>query len=471
MYLVLAKRIVRLGWPVLIAQLAVMANGVIDTIMAGHYSARALAVVGLGSSIYFSIFVTLMGVLIALTPITAQHFGAGRHDAITHDVRQGLWTALMMTAIGELLLYSPDPFLALAGMSADISQDVRSYLRALMWAAPAMFLFRVFYSFSTAISQPRAVMAIQLLGLAIKVPLNWVLMYGAAAVPGLDNLPLIGAIPALGGLGCAWALAVEAWLMFGAALLWVRLAPVFHRYRIFARPAAIDWRTQWQIIHLGLPIGGAFLIDVTSYTFMALFIARLGEAHSAAQQIAANLGALAYMVPLAISTASAVVVGQLIGAGDLPRARAAGWTGIAIGLAAALCVALAIFLFHEPITRLYTRDANVAVLAAPLTLMVALFHIFDATNAVAANVTRAYKKALVPMLAFALALWIVGLGGGYWLAYGGGHAGGGHAGGAPAGIAPLGAHGFWIGAITGMALAALICTTYFARVARQALPR
>ena len=466
MYLVLAKRIVRLGWPVLIAQLAVMANGVIDTIMAGHYSARALAVVGLGSSIYFSIFVTLMGVLIALTPITAQHFGAGRHDAITHDVRQGLWTALMMTAIGELLLYSPDPFLALSGMSADIAQDVRSYLRALMWAAPAMFLFRVFYSFSTAISQPRAVMAIQLLGLAIKVPLNWVLMYGAAAVPGLDNLPLIGAIPALGGLGCAWALAVEAWLMFGAALLWVRLAPVFHRYRIFARPAAVDWRTQWQIIHLGLPIGGAFLIDVTSYTFMALFIARLGEAHSAAQQIAANLGALAYMVPLAISTASAVVVGQLIGAGDLPRARAAGWTGIAIGLAAALCVALAIFLFHEPITRLYTRDANVAVLAAPLTLMVALFHIFDATNAVAANVTRAYKKALVPMLAFALALWIVGLGGGYWLAYGGGHAGG-----APAGNAPLGAHGFWIGAITGMALAALICTTYFARVARQALPR
>ena len=81
MHAALAKRIVILGWPVLIAQLAVMAHGVIDTIMAGHYSARALATVGLGSSIYFSIFVTLMGVLIALTPITAQHFGAGRHDA------------------------------------------------------------------------------------------------------------------------------------------------------------------------------------------------------------------------------------------------------------------------------------------------------------------------------------------------------------------------------------------------------
>jgi multidrug resistance protein, MATE family len=255
--------------------------------------------------------------------------------------------------------------------------------------------------------------------------------------------------------------------MFGAALAWVRLAPVFHRYRIFARPDPVDWRTQWQIIRLGLPIGGAFLIDVTSYTFMALFIARLGEAHSAAQQIAANLGALAYMVPLAISNASAVVVGQLVGAGDYARARAAGWTGIAIGLFAALLVAVVIGLLHQPITRLYTHDPGVAMLAAPLALMVAVFHVFDATNAVAANVTRAYKKALVPMLAFALALWIVGLGGGYWLAYGGAWL-------VPMGterLVPMGARGFWLGAIIGMALAAAICTAYFARVARRALRR
>ncbi len=458
MYSSLAKRIITLGWPVLIAQLAVMANSVIDTVMAGHYSARAQAVVGLGSSIYMAIFVTLMGVLIALTPITAQHFGAGRHDAITHDVRQGLWTALLMIAIGETLLYFPDPFLALSGMNPDIAQDVRAYLRSLMWAAPAMFLFRVFNSFSTAISQPRAVMVIQLLGLVLKVPLNWLLMYGAAAVPGLSAIPLIGSIPALGGIGCAWALALEAWLMLAAALVWLRLAPVFHRYRIFTRPDAIDWRAQWQIIKLGLPISASFLIDVTSYTFMALFIARLGETHSAAQQIAANLGALAYMVPLAISTASAVVVGQLIGAGDLARARAAGWTGIAIGLAAALAVALLIVTFHLPLTRLYTRDAGVAALAAPLALLMAVFHVFDASNTVAANIARAYKKAVVPMVAFALALWIVGLGGGYWLAFA-----------ETAGAPRMQAQGFWAGAIAGMALSAAICTVYFARIARRAL--
>ena len=462
----LARRIIDLGWPVLVAQLATMANSVIDTVMAGHYSARALATVGLGSSIYFSIFIALMGILIALSPITAQHFGAGRHDAITHDVRQGLWMALMLSAIGVVLLGFPDPFLTLSGMRPEIAQDVRAYLRALMWAAPAMLAFRVFASFSTAVSQPRAVMVIQLAGLALKIPLNWVLMYGKFGVP------------ELGGIGCAWALAIEAWLMLGATLFWLRVGPGLARYQVFARIETIDWRAQWQIVKLGLPIGMSFLIDVTSYTFMALFIARLGEAHSAAQQIAANIGALAYMVPLAIANAAAVVTGQLIGAGEPARARAAGWTGIGLCAIAALGTGLGIFLLHGSITRAYTIDAQVALLAAPLAMLVALFHVFDAINAVAANVVRAYKKVLVPMLSFALALWIVGLGGGYLLAFG-----------VPSpastlytplyslwavlpgttGLAPLGAAGFWIGAIAGMALAATIGVAYFASVSKTAL--
>ena len=466
----IAKQIVHLGWPVLVAQLATMANSVIDTVMAGHYSARALATVGLGSSIYFSIFITLMGILIALSPVTAQHFGAGRHAAITHDVRQGLWMALMLSAIGIVLLRFPDPFLTLSGMRPDIAADVRTYLQALMWAAPAMLAFRVFASFSTAVSQPRAVMVIQLLGLLLKIPLNWILMYGKFGVP------------EMGGIGCAWALAIEAWLMLAAALLWLRFGPGLRRYQVFAQVDPIDWRAQWQIIKLGLPIGISFLIDVTSYTFMALFIARLGEAHSAAQQIAANLGALAYMVPLAIANAAAVVTGQLIGAGDMQRARAAGWTGLGICLITSLCVAALILTLHTPITRAYTADAQVAALAGPLAALVAVFHVFDALNAVAANVVRAYKKAVVPMVAFALALWIVGLGGGYMLAFGASTAAGAGGGAASSTgtvgntaaalaplLSPLGAQGFWIGAIAGMALAAAICAAYFNLVSKATL--
>lgn len=440
-----ARDIVRLGWPVLVAQLATMANGVIDTVMAGHYSARALAVVGLGTSIYFSIFVSLMGVLLALSPTISQHFGAGRHADITRDVRQGGWLAFLVAVPGVALLAWPEPFIALAGMAPEVAVEVRAYLHALVWAAPAMLLFRVFYAWSTAISQPRAVMVIQLAGLALKVPLNWALMYGH-----------LGA-PALGGVGCAWALVIEAWLMLAAALAWALLQPAFRRYRVFARIDAPDGAALWRLVALGAPIGASFLIDVTSYTFMALFIARLGETWSAGHQIAANLGALCYMVPLAISNATSVLVGQAIGAGDWRRARASGWTGLAIGAGCALAVALLVAAASEPIAALYSRDPAVVRIAAPLLLLVAAFHVFDASNAVAANALRGYKKAFVPMLAFAVGLWGVGLGGGYLLAYTGtfGRA--------------LGASGFWLGAIAGMAVAALAVIAYFGRVSRAAL--
>ncbi|MFN0162968.1 MAG: MATE family efflux transporter [Burkholderiales bacterium] len=440
-----ARDILRLAWPVTVAQIATMANGVIDTVMAGHYSARALAVVGLGSAIYMTIFVALMGILIALSPTIAQHHGAGRADAITHDVRQGLWLSALIILVSEPLLAFPEPLIALSGMQPEVAAEVRSYLRVLMWAMPAMMLFRVFNSWGTAISQPRAVMVIQIAGLVLKVPLNWMLMYGHFG------------LPAMGGIGCAWALVIESWLMLAAALAWIHWHPVFRRYRVFAKVEAPDWRAIGRLVALGVPIGVSFLIDVTSYTFMALFIARLGEEWSAGHQIAANLGALAYMVPLGLSSAAAVLVGQAIGAGDPVRARAAGFTGMVIGFCAALLVASAIALGGTGIAGLYTSDAKVAAVAAPLIVLVACFHIFDASNAMASNAVRGYKKAWVPMLTFALSLWGVGLGGGYLLAF--------HN---PLG-ANLGAAGFWTGAIGGMALAAGIGVVYFERVSRQAI--
>jgi multidrug resistance protein, MATE family len=418
-------------------------------VMAGHYSARALAVVGLGTSVYFSIFVSLMGVLLALTPVLSRLHGA--HDAagVTEQTRQGIWLSLACCVPAIALLAFPDPLLAAARMDASLEADVRAYLRALTWAVPAMLGFRVFYCFATAISSPKAVMVIQLVGLAIKVPLNYVLMYGKFG------------LPELGGVGCAWALVIEAWLMLIGALLWVRFHTTFHQYGLFKRLSPIHWASQLELVKLGAPIGGAFLIDVTSYTFMALFIARLGENTSAAHQIAANLGALGYMVPLALSNAASVLVGQAIGAGKLAEARTLGWAGIRIGMVAALLVGAGYFLLRAPIAAAYAKDAAVVGLAIPLIAVMALYHVFDATNAMVSNVARAYKKALVPMLAFALALWIVGLGGGYWLAYGFQNA--------PSLITPLGAVGFWWGAAIGMALAAGLVMAYTARVMRQAM--
>ncbi len=446
----LYRELVRLGWPVLVAQLAVMANSVIDTIMAGRYGTLDLAAVGIGSSIYFSVFVALMGVLLALTPIVAQMYGAGRHADIGEELRQSAWLAAALALASLALFAYPDPFLAVARVEPALEIKVRAYLYALAWAVPASLLFRVFYSFSTAISRPRTVMALTLIGLVLKVPLNWVFMYG--------NL---GA-PELGSTGCAVATALVSWIVCALAWTWCWFAPDYSRYHVFARWSWPEAKALGRILSLGLPIGLTFLVDVTGFTFMALFIARLGALYSAAHQVAANLAALCFMLPLALGNAASVVVGQSLGARRYARARAAGLAGIVLALACAVVVGGCLYVFAGGIAGLYTGDAELRRVAAGLIVFVAVYHLFDALQAVAVNILRGYKRAVVPMLIYAVALWGVGLGGGYAIGLTGVDL-------AWLGLAtPMGVPGFWLAAIASLALAGGMVTAYFLSVSRAA---
>ena len=446
----LVHELVRLGWPVLVAQLAVMANGVIDTVMAGRYATLDLAAVGIGSSIYVSVFVTLMGVLLALTPIVAHMHGAGHDAQIGEELRQGAWLAAALTLISLALFAYPEPFLAVAQLAPALETKVRAYLHALAWSVPASLLFRVFYSFSTAISRPRTVMALTLVGLVLKIPFNWIFMYGK-----------LGA-PALGSTGCAVSTALISWIVCALAWLWCWYEPSYRPYRVFARWSWPDAKALGRILSLGVPIGFTFLIDVTGFTFMALFIARLGALYSAAHQVAANLAALCYMLPLALGNAASVVVGQSLGGQQPRRARSAGLLALALGLACAAVVAAILYFCADGIADLYTRDEGPRRVAAVLIGFVAAYHLFDAVQAIVVNVLRGYKRAVVPMLIYGVALWGVGLGGGYaiglthvdvaWLGP----------------RTPMGAPGFWLAAIASLVLASGLVSAYFMRVSRPA---
>ena len=443
------KEIVRFAWPIFIAQIAIMANGVVDTVMAGRYGTVDLAAVGIGTSVYITLFVTLMGVLFALTPTAAQLYGAHRYAEIGEEVRQSCWLALALATISVILLTHPGPILALSRLAPAVETKVRAYLVFIAWGVPAGLLFRVFQGFSTAVSRPRVVMTLNLVGLALKVPLNWVFMYGAFGFTGL------------GGAGCAAATSLAAWITCAAAWLWCALEPGYGRYRVFERWSWPRMRAQWQLVALGVPIGATFFVDVTAFTFMALFIARYGALWSGAHQIAANLAALCFMLPLAVGNAAAILVGQAIGAHEFVRARATGATALAMGLACGLTLGAILFFGAEPISGLYTSDVAVRRAAVSLLAFVAVYHVFDAVQAVAANVVRGYKRAGVPMVIYGLALWGVGLGGGYALGIG------------PIdlrafGVAtPLGASGFWLAAAVGIALAAVSMTIYFRHLTRE----
>jgi MATE family multidrug resistance protein len=445
------RDILRLAWPVYVSQIAIMANGVIDTVMAGRYGTLDLAAVGIGASIYATLFITLMSVLLALTPIAAQAYGAGRHAAIGESVRQCAWLAVWLAFVSIVLLKHPQPLFALSRLAPEVEERTAAYLDAIAWAVPATLLFRVFAGFSTAISRPRAVMVLNLAGLALKVPLNWVFMNGKFGVP------------ALGAAGCAAATAVIAWLICAAAWLWCWRGRDYRRYRVFERWSWPRARAQWQLVALGVPIGATFFVDVTAFTFMALFIARFGALWSGAHQIAANLAAVAFMLPLAFGIASGVLVGQALGASAPGRARGTGLAGIALGVACGVVVGATLILAARPIVALYTTDPDVRQVAAGLLTFVGVYHVFDALQVAAVNGVRAYERTAVPMIIYAVALWGVALGGGYMLGISGFVAFGSE-------IAPLGARGFWLAAIAGMVLTAALVTAYFLRLSRASAP-
>jgi len=441
----IVRDILRLGWPVFIAQIAIMANGVIDTVMAGRYSTVDLAAVGIGASIYYSIFIALMGMLLALTPIASQLYGAGRHAEIGEEVRQSVWLAVVLAVACLFALRYPDPFLAISRLQPAVEAKTRAYLEAASWGVPGQLLFRVFYGFSTAVSRPRVVMALNIMGLALKVPLNWVFMYGKLGMP------------ELGGVGCALASSIMVWITCTLGWLWCFVESDYRRYGVFARWSWPRAKNLWRQLSLGLPIGITFFVDVTGFTFMALFIARLGPSNSAAHQIAANFAALLFMLPLALGNASSVLVGQAIGAHDMARARSTGLWGLGTALAIAIAVSIAVLLGAKGIASLYSVDAGVRQLAGRLLALVAVYHLADSVQAVAVNVLRGYKRAVVPMLVYAVALWGVGLGGGYLLGLAG-----------IEGItARLGAPGFWIASSAALCLAGSLVTLYFLRVSRQ----
>jgi MATE family multidrug resistance protein len=447
MRLKLVKAIYDLAWPVLVAQLAVMAYSVIDTIMAGRHATDDLAAVGIGASIYFSVFVALMGVLLAVTPTVAQLHGAGRHREIGEPVRQAMWLAAALAVVSIVVYSNPEPLLALSEAPPAVAAKVRAYLAIAAWGAPAGLAFRLFASYTMAVSLTRVMMMLNLLGLALKIPLNWMFIFGHWGAP------------EMGAAGCALSTTLINWAICILAWIWAGTAHDYRPHGVFARWSWPRWRYQRQLLALGTPIGGTFLVDVTAFTFMALFVARLGAVDSAAHQIAANVAAVMYMLPLASGNAVGVLVGHAIGARHFSLARSTGLIGIAVAAGLAVVAALALVVAVNVVADSYTLDPDVRAIAAGLLLLVGRYHVLDSTSAVAVNALRGYKRAVVPFVVNVVGLWGVGLGGGYVLGLTDALS-------LPAlGLAtPLGVPGFWIGAIAGMAVAATGIVVYFLMV-------
>ena len=444
-----ARQIAPLAWPVFVGQVSVLAFATVDTLLVARAGASDLAALAVGSAAYITVFIGFMGVLLALAPIVGQLHGARQDAAAGRQVHQAVWVAGGLAVLGSLLLAFPYPFLALSRVTPEVADKVRGYLLALAFSLPAALLFTIYRGFNTAVSRPKAVMVIQIAALALKVPLSTALVFG---------VPALG-VPALGVTGCGIATCIAMWAQVLAAWAVLRRDPFYKPFELWGRGLdRPDRPALRQHLKLGLPLGGSILVEVTGFAFMAIFIARLGTTPVAGHQLAVNMVSLLFMMPLALGNAASTLVAQRIGAGQWQDARRLGWHGLLIGCCIAALMGGAVFLAREPVLHLYTSDALVVAAALPLVAWLAVFHVADAAQTVCSFVLRAYKITTVPLLVYVCALWGVGLGGGYLLAFD-------TTGRVPASL--LGAPGLWFASTTGLVLAALTLSTILGWVLRR----
>ncbi|WP_332674994.1 MATE family efflux transporter [Aromatoleum sp.] len=406
--LVIARRLLHHAWPVLVAQLLSMSMMIADTIIAGRYGTLDLAAVAVGNGVYVSVVMLLVGVLQAVAPTVAHHFGAGRDDEIGPALQQGFWLAFMLALPGIALLAFPDFLLALSSVPDDVGAKTRGYLLATAAGLPAVLLYRTFYAFNNALGRPRALMAISFITTTTHVPLSWALVNGH-----------IGLAP-LGVIGCGLSTAVVNWIALCCGTLYLARNPAYRRYHLFTRWQSPRRKELFSLLKLGVPMGLSTFIEVSSFTLIALFAARLGAESVAGHRVVANLAALVYMLPLAMSIAILVLVGHAGGARDWRRAEATVRVGMLLTATVVSLVGAVLWLARELIVGLFSEDVAVRAVALGLILYICIYQLFDAIQTVAAHALRGYKVTFLPMLLHALCFWGIGLGGGYWMAF---HAG------------------------------------------------
>lgn len=399
------RLIARHAGTVFIGQMAVMAFGVTDTIVAGRYAEEALAALSVGAAIFISVFVSLMGGLQALLPVWAELHGAGRSAEVGRSVRQSLYLCAGAVCIGMAVLLFPAPLLRWTDVPQAMQAEVTRYLAVLAWALPPALLFRLYSTLNQSLGHPRLVSWLQAASLGLKLPLSIWLTFGGAGMP------------ALGLLGCGIATLVVNWSMLAVAVVLLRTQPLYAPYRLWQRLEAPDGAQLRQFARLGIPGGLAVLVEVSSFTLMALFIARLGTAASAAHQIASNLTAVAYMAPLALGLATSARVSFWLGAGQPALARHACRLGLEMTVLCALAVGAAMALGRHSLAGLYSTQAGVAQLAAQLLLATTAYHLADAVQTLCVFVLRCWRVTVAPLLIYCSLLWGVGLTGSYWLAY------------------------------------------------------
>ncbi len=435
----------RLAVALALAQLGQIAIGTTDVLMVGRLGKAPLAAIGLGWGFYLFFLLFGIGVLIAVSALAAQAYGAGQPRTLRRTVRQGLWLAVLLSAPILVILSQAERIFLALGQDAELAASAGAYVDTVMWALPPALWYMSLRGFMSALGRPRPILWTMLAGVALNGFLDFALIFGEFGAPRLE------------ATGAAIATVIAYFTMFALALAVSVWAQPYRRYHIIHRFWRADWKKLAEIWVVGLPIGIAVAMEIGLFVGAIILMGLISTTSVAAHQIAVQSASVAFMIPLGISQAATVRVGQALGRGDRHGVTEAAWAAFGLGGALMVLTAALFLLAPHAIVGLYidTSDpgnGNVVTLAASFLVVAGLFQVFDGAQVIAAGALRGLGDTRAPMYVAAFSFWGVGFPSCLILGF----------------AAGLGGLGIWIGLLIGLTVAAVLLWVRFQRRERLA---
>lgn len=437
-YLENTKRLLKLASPIFISQLALSGMGLADIMMAGLVSDNDVSAIAVSNSIYFPLFLFVLGVLYAITPIVSYLNGSGQRDLIASQIRQGYWIVLVLSV--PLIIIFTNSHWILDFMNAPESFSLKSqgYLSVVsIGVIPALLMVNL-RCLNDGLSTTKPAMFITFIGLIINIILNYIFIFGKFG------------FPQLGAVGCGVATAIVNWTMFLLLLHYCYTTPTQRDIKLFdkwfEKPNKI---ILCKITRLGLPIAFATFTEVMLFSISSLLLSPLGAQVVASHQVSLQTSSFLYMIPFAFSIGVSIMVGQALGRKEIQEAKALSYYSLGTVSLFAILTATFLILFKDWIPHLFTQNKTSVFMASNLLILAAIYQIPDAIQVVCNGILRGYKHT--KPITYIATFWYLGIGipFGYilsltdWI------------------TEPLAAKGFWIIfciSLTGMA------TSYFYQV-------
>ena len=394
-----------LAAPVVLAELGWMFMGVVDTLMVGPLGPEAIGAVGIGASLYMALAIFGVGTLLGLDTLVAQAYGASRLDECHRWLHHGIVLALALAVPLTVACYVVEALLEAWGLDPVVLPLTRQYFLVVLWSSTPLLLYAAFRRYLQALTLVRPIMVALVSANVINACVNYALIYGKAG------------FPRLGVAGAAWATVVSRVYMAVFLLLTIVVVERRTATGLFETRLTIEMARCRRLVALGFPAAMQAMLEVGVFAAATALAGRLAPASIAAHQIALNMAALSFMVPLGLSSAAAVRVGHAVGRRDPAGTARSGWAAVLIGVGFMAIAATVFVLFGRQLIGAFTPDAAVIAIGVVLLRVAAVFQLFDGLQGVATGVLRGVGDTRTPMLWNLAGHWVVGLPLGYWLAF------------------------------------------------------